>query len=363
MEHLHHFGLSEDPFRNEPLLRHLFESRQQVEALKRLERGVRQARGLSVLIGEVGSGKSMVVRQLLDNLEEEIFEAGMMVVLHGAADANWLLTRFARQLGVEEPSTEREGLVAQVYERLAIVREDGRHAVLIIDDAQALATPGTLSEVCGLLKLEYEDRRLLSLVLAGTPELERALGADPVLARRVEVKVSLEPMDADTARAYLAHRLRRAGADEGLLDEDAVAALHELSEGVPGSINVLADNAFFEAFLCGRDRVLRTDVERARRDLTFETGRRAAPVAPPQPADGAPEPGAKARSLAEITAPNLDADDDEDPLDGALEEIDSELEAVFETGPGASASVLAPRGGPPKAESEEPDLFAELLDD
>src|SRR5262245_64945777 len=100
----------------------------------------------------------MVVRRLLESLEEEVFDASMLVVLHGAADAGWMLTRFASQLGIEEPAAEREALLAQIYEKLAIIREDGRHAVLIIDDAQALATHTTLAEVCGLLKLEYEDR-------------------------------------------------------------------------------------------------------------------------------------------------------------------------------------------------------------
>ena len=184
MEHLHHFKLAEDPFRNEPLLRFLFESQQQQEAVRRMDRAVRQAKGLCVLIGPVGSGKTMAVRQLFENLEEEVFEANMMVVLNGAADASWMLTRFAKQLGVEEPAGERETLLAEVYDRLAIIREDGRHAVLIIDDAQALASPETLAEVCGIVKLEYEDRRLLSLVLAGTPLLDEAIASSPLLAHR-----------------------------------------------------------------------------------------------------------------------------------------------------------------------------------
>ncbi|MGE4606378.1 MAG: AAA family ATPase [Myxococcota bacterium] len=128
MEHLRHFQLSDDPFRNEPLMRGLFEAGPQEDALRRLERSVRQARGLSVLTGASGSGKTMTVRRLLDLLEEEVFEAGMMVVLPGAADVVWMLRRYAAQLGVEEPAAEREGLMAQIYESLASVREDGRHA-------------------------------------------------------------------------------------------------------------------------------------------------------------------------------------------------------------------------------------------
>ena len=180
MEHLQHFGLAEDPFRNEPRLETFFETHANRDALRRLERGLRQAKGLLVLAGDVGAGKTMVVRRLLESLEEEVFDASMLVVLHGAADAGWMLGRFATQLGIEEPAPEREALLAQIYEKLAIIREDGRHAVLIIDDAQALASQPTLAEVCGLLKLEYEERRLLSLVLTGAPSLEQALANDPI---------------------------------------------------------------------------------------------------------------------------------------------------------------------------------------
>ena len=366
MEHLHHFGLSDDPFRNEPLPRLFVETSQQRDALRRLERGVRQAKALCVLSGETGSGKTLVVRQLLENLEEEVFEASMMVVLHASADATWMLNRFARQLGIEEPPAERENLLAQVYERLAIIREDGRQAVLIIDDAQALADPATLTEICGLLKLEYEDRRLLTLVLAGTPELFAALTSDLVLAHRVDVNVVLRSLDADTVRSYLGHRIQAAGGDPKIVDDGAFAALHELSRGIPGRANTLADNALFEAFLCGRDRVLRTDVERAHRDLGWDRAATSSlfDLTNPEPADAveAPAPetrgnGSRPLAEAEVTAPESPAVDalETETFEDLDSDLDSELEAVFEAAPG---------GAPPKVEADdEDDLFAELIDD
>lgn len=354
MEHLHHFRLGDDPFRNEPQLRLFFESRQHKDALCRLERGARQAKGLSVLVGEAGSGKTMVVRRLLECLEEEVFEASMIVVLHGATAAGWVLARFASQLGVEEPAEERKTLLAQIYEQLAIVREDGRHAVLIIDDAEVLAGSDSLTEVCGLLKLEYEERRLLSLVLAGAPALERALEANPRLAHAVDVKVRIQPLDLEAVAGYLAHRVEGAGGNPSILDAGAVEALHGLSRGLAGRINTLADNALFEAFLCGRQQVTSTDVERACRDLGWEAGA------------GAPEAGGQVFP----EAPSLE---------GSLSDLDSELEAVFEPTTaesevvavteappapmrvGATAARPAvPDRGPPK-EDEDEDLFVELL--
>jgi len=329
VKHLQHFGLAEDPFRNEPRLRDFFETPSGGETLARLERGLRQAKGLLVLTGQVGCGKTMVVRRLLDNLEDELFEASMLVVLNGAADAGWMLASFARQLGIESPKQEREALLAEVYEQLAIVREDGRHAVLIIDDAHALASPETLAEVCGLLKLEYEERRLFSLVLVGGPELESAIAADPTLARRLEVRVRMQPLDPEASADYLAQRLEQAGGDPGVLAPEAVAALHHHGGGLPGLMNILADNALFEAFLCGRPRVGAVDVERAWRDLGWQAG---AGSAPPPPAEPLPMPEA-----------------------GSIEE---DLDVAFDS---VSPRPVVPTEGPPK--DEEVDLVVELIDD
>ncbi|MCH8891526.1 MAG: AAA family ATPase, partial [Myxococcales bacterium] len=116
MQHLQHFGLVDDAFRNEPRLEFYFDTPQHRDALQRIERSVRQSKGLSVLIGDAGSGKTMIARRLLDNLEEEVFDASMLVVLKGAVDCAWMLTQFAKQLDVADPTIEREALLGQVYE-------------------------------------------------------------------------------------------------------------------------------------------------------------------------------------------------------------------------------------------------------
>jgi type II secretory pathway predicted ATPase ExeA len=194
VEHLHHFGLAEDPFRSDAAEKFDVELPSQQEALARVDRGVRQGRGFVVLVGGVGAGKSRVARQLYDGLEEEQFEAAMMVVLRREVGAEWLLARIARQLGVERAESDREAVIRQIYERLAIIHEDGRRAVLIIDDAHGLANADTLSELCGLVKLEYEERRLVTVVLVGAPPLDAAIAADPLVSHHVEVRVPLAPL-------------------------------------------------------------------------------------------------------------------------------------------------------------------------
>jgi type II secretory pathway predicted ATPase ExeA len=371
VEHFQHFGLAEDPFRNEPRLDHYFETHANRDAIRRLERGLRQAKGLLVLAGEIGSGKTMVVRRLLETLEEEVFEASMLVIMPGAADAGWTLSRFASQLGIETPAPEREALLTQIYEKLAIIREDGRHAVLIIDDAHALTSQRTLSEVCGLLKLEYEERRLLSLVLAGAPGLEQALANDATLVHHVDVKVRMEPLDPTGAAAYLAHRIDAAGGNPAILDPGAVAALHALGGGLPGRMNTLADNALFEAFLCGRPKMTRIDVERAARDLGFAVAEGVAAVAPPAPM-ALTAFASEAPPASPVRMPRRAELEIVDPIEDSLGELDSELEAVFEPREVPRLPQYAPpprprvpHQPPPKDPMEESgdDLLIELLED
>ena len=334
MEYLHHFQLSEDPFRNDHRERFVSLIPSQTDAIARLDRGVRQGRGLITLIGPAGAGKTAVGKHLYEELEEEVFEASMMVVLRSQADSDWLLQRFASQLGVEEPSTQREALIGQIYERLAIIREDGRHGVLIIDDAQALATRETLQELCSLVRLEYEERRMLSIVLIGTPALEAALAANREVAHHVEVQVTLPGLDEDEAPEYLAARVRAAGGDPQILLPGAVAGLRELAGGAPGRMNILADNALFEAYAAGRAQMARSDVEKAFRGLGWD--RVGSVVAPPSPV----EQMAEAPALDFAPTTTLDLDAPSAPELGASRE--PELEIPQPNGAAVAASAAAP---------------------
>jgi general secretion pathway protein A len=266
LEHLHHFGLSQDPFSNESDLRLYFESPSHRDAQRRVERGLRQHKGLTLLTGEGGMGKTLLARRILDGLEEEIFEATLLVMLPGAADAMGIFQRFARQLGAEEPARDRAGVLGQIYEQLAIVREDGRHAVLIVDDAQVMSAQ-VFAELGGLLSLEYEDRRLMSMLLVGSPELDRQIQNDASLFPRVDVRVRIQPLDLPSSVAYLTHRLQVARARPDLIPPATMEVLYKLSRGRPRRLNTLADNALFETYLAGRMSMEPGDVERAAADL------------------------------------------------------------------------------------------------
>lgn len=266
MEHLQHFGLTQDPFSNEPDLRFYFESASHRDAQRRVERGLRQRKGLTLLTGDGGMGKTLLARRILEALEEEIFEANLLVMLPGAADVTGIFQRFARQLGAEEPANDRAGLLGQIYELLAIVREDGRHTVLMVDDVQIM-TPEVFAELGGLLNLEYEDRRLVSLLFVGSPDLDRLVENDPSMAPRIDVRVRLQPLDMPNTTAYLEHRLAAVKGNPEIVPASAIETLYKFGCGRPRLLNTLADNALFEAYLAGRTVIDPGDVERAASDL------------------------------------------------------------------------------------------------
>jgi type II secretory pathway predicted ATPase ExeA len=333
VEHLQHFGLSQDPFSNEPDLRFYFESACHMDSLRRVDRGLRQNKGLTVLTGEPGTGKTLLTRRLFESLEEEIFEVSLMVILPGAADADTVLKRYARQLGVEEPAIgDRSALLGQMYEQLAIVREDGRHAVLIIDDAHMMS-PEAMAEIGGLLNMEYEEKRLLSLFLVGLPDIDDRLNGDGALVQRVDVRVRLQSLDLRNCASYVAHRLTVVGGQLDLFPPHTVEALFKFGRGRPRLVNTLGDNALFEAFLGGRQQVETADIERAAGDLGI-----------------GPDPGTTYSQFAPPVAPPehpvIAGDGGMDPVMGPS--ID---------GPGSSASFSAP---PAAAVADMADPFAEL---
>jgi type II secretory pathway predicted ATPase ExeA len=397
VEHLRRFGLSRDPFSNETVPPVFVEATAHTAAQQRLVHALAQRRSLTLLVGEPGTGKSLLLRRLLDALEEELFHVSLLVPVPGVASAQWILSRLAQQLEVESPASDRGALLGQVYERLAIVREDGRHAVLLLDEAQVLAQAGVLPELRGLLNLEYEDRRLLSLVLVGPPELGRAVAADSSLASRVEARVQLRPLDPNGAARYVAARVRAAQGDPAIFRKEALRALAELSGGVPRALNTLADHALFEAHLAEKDAIELAHVEAAAREFGLlgaagsgeeEAEETLIPVRGPaartsprtaggngavrERSEGSRPSSRRAAPRTTAPLPRPDAAQIralEPAQDDLLGTSDDSFEPRFEAFgssndlSGEHDALDLPDAGPPKDEEEIEDLFVELVDE
>jgi len=249
MTYLDFFELAAEPFSNAPVSRLYFNSPQHAQALTRLQHAVSYMKGLSVLVGDIGAGKTTLARRMLDALPENEYEAALLVIIHSGITAHWLLKRIALQLGVESPAQEKLALLSQLYQRLLEIYQSGKKAVVLIDEAQMLETRELMEEFRGLLNLEVPERKLISFVFFGLPEIERNLKLDPPLAQRVALRYKLEPFTQESTDAYVKHRLRLAGSPRMPFADDALVAIHRYARGTPRVINTLCDNALFEAFL------------------------------------------------------------------------------------------------------------------
>ena len=232
MDYLTFYELQQEPFSVMPLTKFYYHSEQHDRALSKLQFAVGAMKGLAVLVGDIGTGKTTLARRLLDSLPEEEYEASLLVIVHSDVDANWLLRRIAVQMGVEDPPETRLDILSRLFQRLVEVNEQGRKAVVIIDEAQMLHNPVLMEELRGLLNLELPEQKLISFVLFGLPELDGCLRKDPPLAQRVAVKHRLEPFQADTTADYIDHRLSLAGRDVPVFTAAALMEIYTASEGV-----------------------------------------------------------------------------------------------------------------------------------
>lgn len=249
MSYVEYFAMDREPFSNAPDARFFFNSEQHSQALLRLMYAVDSDKGLAVLVGGVGTGKTTLARRMLDGLSEDRYESSLLVMVHSGITPEWILTRIALQLGVDNPASDRLALLKQLYERLVQIHESGRKAVVLIDEAQMLQSRELMEEFRGLLNLEIPGKKLLNVIFFGLTEVEDCLRLDEPLAQRVALKYHLKSLTPALSELYIKHRLQVGGAKRMLFRPDCVSAIHSYAGGVPRLINTICDNCLLEAYL------------------------------------------------------------------------------------------------------------------
>ncbi len=265
------FGLNEKPFAITPDPRYLFMSERHGEGLAHLVYGVTESGGFIQLTGEVGTGKTTLVRTLLGQLPDEVDVA---LILNPQVSAIEFLLTICEELNVTLPGDtgSSKALVDALNRHLLDVHARGRRVILLVDEAQNLAED-VLEQVRLLTNLETAKQKLLQIILIGQPELRDLLAQNNLrqLAQRVTGRYHLEPLTQAEAVRYIDHRMRVAGALTDIFDKRAKRAVFRASGGIPRLINVICDRALLGAYSRGERRITPNIVRRAASEVSGNT--------------------------------------------------------------------------------------------
>ena len=247
--YLSFFGLHEKPFAITPDPRYLYLSERHAKALAHLLYGINESGGFIQLTGEVGTGKTTVVRTLLSRVPQH---ADVALILNPRVTPVEFLLTICEELGLSIADADRgsvKHMVDALNQRLLTAHAEGRRIIVIVDEAQNLSAD-VLEQVRLLTNLETPTQKLLQIILIGQPELRVLIDRTELrqLAQRITGRYHLEPLSREETGRYVHHRLRVAGCGEEIFTASALAEVHRVSSGIPRVINVTCDRALLGAY-------------------------------------------------------------------------------------------------------------------
>lgn len=244
-----YYHLTAKPFQLKPDPKFFFGSRNHKRAMAYLQYGLSQGEGFIVITGEVGAGKTTLVRNLFRDLDTAEIVAAQIVNTHLSSEDTLKMVAAAFGIPIEDAS--KAVLLTRIEQFLRACDQQGKRALLVVDEAQNLS-PQTVEELRMLSNFQTNDNSLLQTFLLGQPEFRKTLlGADMLqLRQRVIASYHLGPMGIDETRTYIEHRLHTVGwRNDPSLSDDAYSKIHEFTGGIPRKINTLCDRLFLMGYL------------------------------------------------------------------------------------------------------------------
>ena len=236
-----YWGFKEKPFENTPDPRFFYCSAKHEEALMRLLYAVQERKSSAMLSGECGSGKTLLSRIILNRLmNKEKYKVALVV--NPAIPLLELLGEIVYQLGGENPAGERKiDILRRLNEILYSVSQDGKHTVIIIDEAQTISEDSVFDELRLLLNFQVNERFLLTLLLLGQPELREKIEGTRQFKQRLALRYHLTTLTESETKAYIGHRCAIAGKPSPPFSDGAYKLVYEYSQGLPREINNICD--------------------------------------------------------------------------------------------------------------------------
>ncbi|TET99617.1 MAG: AAA family ATPase [Candidatus Stahlbacteria bacterium] len=244
------YGFDRKPFSTSPDERFYFNSTEHSRAMKKLLHGIENRLGLSVLIADIGMGKTTLARRMLNILSSDNkYEVSLLVIIHPDITAGWLLKKMSLQLGVDVEDEERVKTISELYKKLQTCYDVGKKVAVLIDEANMLRGKDIMEEIRGLLNIETQSIHLINFVLFGLPEMEENLKQDEALYQRIAIRTTLNPLDLKSVHSYIVHRIRIAGGQNIPFTDKSFGLIHNYSGGKPRLVNIICENALLEGFL------------------------------------------------------------------------------------------------------------------
>ncbi len=266
------YGFTEKPFTITPNPDFIFLSRIHREAFAHLFYGIDSHAGFITLTGEVGTGKTTVLRTLLSQLDTEKYKSAL--IFNPCLSGVQLLAGICREFGVEADEKDTYGYLDALNMFLLEKHSEGSTVLLVVDEAQNLA-PAVLEQIRMISNLETERDKLIQIILAGQPELNNLLNRHDLrqLNQRITVRCRLVPMGPEDTGNYIRHRLKVSGCRvPGLFTTKAVRQIHSYSKGVPRVINVLCEQALIMAWTMEETRITSPMIHRVVSESRYDAG-------------------------------------------------------------------------------------------
>ncbi|MCP4490780.1 MAG: AAA family ATPase [Gammaproteobacteria bacterium] len=259
-----YYGFAEKPFSLTPDTDFFYQSGTHREALNVLLMAIKSGDGFIKVTGEVGTGKTLLCRKLLDALSDNF---NTVYIPNPYMNCNALLGAVIAEMGIAD-KLEKDNNLACINDYLIDSAKQSKTTVIILDEAQSLPEE-SLEAIRLLSNLETEKKKLVQIILFGQPELDHKLAQSSIrqLQQRIMHAYQLKPLTEKVIRAYLQHRVKSAGyVGPELFDQSARQLLFKISQGVPRIINVLSNKAMMQSYASGEFYITRKHIQAAAKD-------------------------------------------------------------------------------------------------